>query len=164
MRGAGGHDFAVGERPRRLQRLAHVVGQRVRALIEQVAALAAFLGEDERPECPVPSLEGQRGLDDLVAQGREAGDGGAGGRGDVRVDGASFRIRTPGDSQRGSRGEAAQPAPEQRSEDGPRIGRAPHHRAWTDEFRHCRQSAFVGAAAVGGLEAEQPGERRRNTD
>ena len=96
MRRAPSHNVVVAERPRRHQRLAYIVAQHVREPAEQVTALASFLGEDERPKGLVPSFEGQRGLDDLMAQGPETRDGGTDGRRDARVDGASFGARAPG--------------------------------------------------------------------
>ena len=98
MRHAASRNFSVGERPRRRQCLAYIVAQHVREPAEQVTALAAFLGEDERPEGLVPSVDGQRGLDDLMAQGLETRDGGTDGRRDTRVDGASFGARAPGNA------------------------------------------------------------------
>ena len=96
MRRAGSRYVLVGERSGRRQRPAYIVAQRVGKPVEQVAALAPFLGQDERPEGLVPSFEGQGGLDDFMAQSRETRNGGADGRRDAGIDGASFRVGTPG--------------------------------------------------------------------
>ena len=96
MRPAGSRYVLVGERSSRRQRPAYLVAQRVRKPVEQVAALAPFLGQDERPEGFVPSLEGQGGLDNFMAQSRETRNGGTDRSRDAGIDGASFRVRTPG--------------------------------------------------------------------